>query len=110
MFNHAHSSLRSVIERSFGVWKNKWVILRDMSSYRFDKQVAIVLATMTLHNFIRRHPSRVDIDFSESEQRSHDHEMTSQGHQETCTDTAGGVDEMIVMRNSIVDELYEART
>ncbi|XP_020584780.1 uncharacterized protein LOC110027620 [Phalaenopsis equestris] len=64
MFNKRHSSLRGVIERTFGVWKKKWVILRDMSSYPFQKQVYIVVATMTLHNFIRRHSSQSDTDFS----------------------------------------------
>ncbi|KAK4849901.1 hypothetical protein QYF36_001915 [Acer negundo] len=55
VFNHAHSSLKSVIERTFGVWKKRWKILRDMSSYPFDKQVKIVIATMAIHNYIRRH-------------------------------------------------------
>ncbi|XP_020582826.1 uncharacterized protein LOC110026284 [Phalaenopsis equestris] len=64
MFNKRHSSLRGVIERTFGVWKKKWAILHDMPSYPFPKQVHIVVATMTLHNFIRRHPSRSDTDFS----------------------------------------------
>ncbi|XP_020571659.1 uncharacterized protein LOC110018635 [Phalaenopsis equestris] len=64
MFNKRHSSLRGVIERTFGVWKKKWVILRDMPSYPFQKQVHIVVATMALHNFIRRHASRLDTDFS----------------------------------------------
>ncbi|XP_020599333.1 uncharacterized protein LOC110038770 [Phalaenopsis equestris] len=64
MFNKRHSSLRGVIERTFGVWKKKWVILRDMPSYPFQKQVYIVVATMALHNFIRRHSSQSDTDFS----------------------------------------------
>ncbi|KAL5549571.1 hypothetical protein UlMin_004802 [Ulmus minor] len=56
VFNHAHSSLRSVIECTFGIWKKKkWKILRDMSSYSFEKQIKIVIVTMTLHNYIRRH-------------------------------------------------------
>ncbi|PKU75718.1 hypothetical protein MA16_Dca015598 [Dendrobium catenatum] len=63
-FNKQHSSLRGVIERSFGVWKKKCVILRDMSTYSFKKQIKIVIATMTLHNYIRRHPSREDPDFN----------------------------------------------
>ncbi|KAI0514065.1 hypothetical protein KFK09_010099 [Dendrobium nobile] len=62
-FNKRHSSLRGVIERSFGVWKKKWVILRDMPTYPFKKQVKIVVATMALHNYIRRHPSRDDPEF-----------------------------------------------
>ncbi|XP_062028918.1 uncharacterized protein LOC133744908 [Rosa rugosa] len=55
VFNYVHSSLRSVIERTFGVWKKKWKILRDMPNYPFDKQVKIIIATMALHNYIRRH-------------------------------------------------------
>ncbi|XP_062100238.1 uncharacterized protein LOC133806123 [Humulus lupulus] len=44
VFNQAHSSLRSVIERTFGVWKKRWKILRDMPSYPYQKQVKIVIA------------------------------------------------------------------
>ena len=51
-FNQAHSSLRSVIERCFGVWKARWHILGTMPSYPFEVQVALVPATMALHNFI----------------------------------------------------------
>ncbi|XP_062011522.1 uncharacterized protein LOC133728128 isoform X2 [Rosa rugosa] len=32
VFNHMHSSLRSVIERTFGAWKKKIKILKDMPS------------------------------------------------------------------------------
>ncbi|XP_060972307.1 uncharacterized protein LOC133038235 [Cannabis sativa] len=58
VFNQAHSSLRSVIERTFGVWKKRWKILRDMPSYPYQKQVKIVIASMALHNYIRRHAKR----------------------------------------------------
>ena len=53
MFNHAHSSLRNVIERSFGVLKQKWRILRDVPQYKIASQTMIISACMTLHNFIR---------------------------------------------------------
>ena len=52
-FNHAHSSLRCTIERTFGVWKNKWRIIRHMPSFPFHIQILIVSATMALHNFVR---------------------------------------------------------
>ncbi|CAN6678356.1 unnamed protein product [Malus baccata var. baccata] len=55
VFNHMYSSLRSIVERNFGVWKKRWAILRDMPNYMFNKQAKIVLATMTLHNYIRRY-------------------------------------------------------
>ncbi|XP_038717250.1 putative nuclease HARBI1 [Tripterygium wilfordii] len=53
VFNHAHSSLRNVIERTFGVTKNRWLMLRNMRSFPFSIQVEIVIACMALHNFIR---------------------------------------------------------
>ena len=53
VFNHLHSSLRNVIERSFGVLKMKWRILLDLPSYPMLKQTKIIHACITLHNFIR---------------------------------------------------------
>ncbi|KAK3198504.1 hypothetical protein Dsin_021919 [Dipteronia sinensis] len=61
-FNYVHSSLRSVIERCFGVWKARWRILQHMSNYKFDKQVVIVTASLALHNFIRRE-AIADVEF-----------------------------------------------
>ena len=53
VFNYAHSSLRSVIERSFRVLKMKWHILLNMPKYSVKKQSKIIIAMMALHNFIR---------------------------------------------------------
>ncbi|XP_022857675.1 uncharacterized protein LOC111378679 [Olea europaea var. sylvestris] len=53
-FNFRHLSCRNVIERSFGVWKTRWKILDRMPSYNFKVQIAVVIATMGIHNFLRR--------------------------------------------------------
>ena len=53
-FNYLHSSLRSVIERTFGVWKNKW-FLRSMPPFHIRTQTHIIVATIVFHNFIRAH-------------------------------------------------------
>ncbi|KAL2475108.1 putative harbinger transposase-derived nuclease [Abeliophyllum distichum] len=53
-FNFNHSSLRNIIERAFGVLKNRWNILDRMPHYCFRKQTAVVVATMAIHNFLRR--------------------------------------------------------
>ncbi|XP_014755851.1 protein ALP1-like [Brachypodium distachyon] len=50
---HAHSSLRNVIERSFGVLKEKWRILKAILHYSPRRQKKIIVACMVLHNFIR---------------------------------------------------------
>jgi hypothetical protein len=52
-FNHAHSSLRNVIERAFGMLKMKWRILLDIPSYSAETQSHIICACIALHNFIR---------------------------------------------------------
>ena len=63
LFNRKHSGLRSVIERTFGVWKAKWRIL-DLkhSKYGLTKWVKILIATMLIHNFIHD-SNREDYDF-----------------------------------------------
>ena len=64
VFNRAHSSLRNVIERSFGVWKQRWRILQNMPAYPYKMQVEFVVASMALHNYIRRR-SHDDVAFAE---------------------------------------------
>jgi len=54
-FNHAHSRIRNVIERSFGVL--------NMPKFPTRKQARIIVACMALHNFIRESRIR-DKDFS----------------------------------------------
>ncbi|XP_072148458.1 uncharacterized protein [Setaria viridis] len=70
VFNHAHSSLRNVIERSFGVLKMKWRILLNLLSYPVNKQSKIIVACMALHNFIRDstvHDVHFEEDFQEDD-------------------------------------------
>ena len=53
IFNYAHSSLRNVIERFFGVLKQKWRILKTIPCYPPETQTHIIVACMALHKFIR---------------------------------------------------------
>ncbi|KAM3316927.1 hypothetical protein ACQJBY_034842 [Aegilops geniculata] len=59
LFNMLHSSARNVIERTFGLLKMRWAIIRNPSYYPFDTQVDIILACCYLHNLIRQQ-MRVD--------------------------------------------------
>ena len=61
VFNRAHSSLRNVIERTFRVWKQRWGILQCMPPYPYKTQVAIIVASMTLNNYIRRRSQHDDV-------------------------------------------------
>ena len=53
VFNYTHSSLRNCIERTFGVWKARFKILKGINSYPMEKQVMIPVACAVIHNFIR---------------------------------------------------------
>ena len=63
LFNRKHFGLRTVIERTFGVWKAKWRILdRKHPKYGLTKWMKLVVATMALHYFISD-SHREDFDF-----------------------------------------------
>ncbi|XP_059664054.1 uncharacterized protein LOC132309797 [Cornus florida] len=106
-FNHAHSSLRTIIERTFGVWKAKWRILSQMPSFSFSKQVAIVIASMMIHNFIRRTAiiddefQRYDenLDLVPNKERNDNDEHPRERY-------IGDDNEMGVVRDRITSQLY----
>lgn len=54
LFNLRHSSLRNVVERVFGVLKNRFHILEKRPRYDKETQVRLVYALVALYNFIRR--------------------------------------------------------
>ena len=61
-FNYRYSSLRGVVDQTFGVLKNTWKILDDrMPQMSLESQIEIVIAACTLHNFIRLHEKGMQI-------------------------------------------------
>ncbi|XP_038697770.1 uncharacterized protein LOC119995360 [Tripterygium wilfordii] len=110
LFNHTHSSLRSVIERIFGVTKNRRPILRNMSSYPYETHVKIVIACMALHNFIR-------VRVKDDEEFLATDEASSSSAQEPPTEdvVVGGVDDlrddrtMSSIQDKIADKLLRRR-
>ncbi|XP_016196069.1 uncharacterized protein LOC107637139 [Arachis ipaensis] len=110
IYNYAHSSLRSVIERTFGVWKKRWKILRDMPSFSYKKQIQIVIATMALHNYIRRYSTsdrkfkkydQMDVELEEEDGYSYEGE--AENGVEKVGDEFLGTMEMV--RNNIASSL-----
>ncbi|XP_014503249.1 protein ALP1-like [Vigna radiata var. radiata] len=55
LFNHRHSSMRNVIERTFGVLKRRFPIIACGTEpyYGLETMTNIILAYCILHNFIR---------------------------------------------------------
>ncbi|KAK2648829.1 hypothetical protein Ddye_016318 [Dipteronia dyeriana] len=99
-FNYVHSSLRSVIERCFGVWKARCKILQHMPNYKFDKQVTIVTSSMALHNFIRREA----IAYIEFESYNEDEDYVSED-EESYMNLTIDESEMEVVHDRIAREL-----
>ncbi|KAK8948599.1 hypothetical protein KSP39_PZI005248 [Platanthera zijinensis] len=52
LFNLRHSKKRNVIERTFGLLKKRWAILRQASFFNIKQQVQIINACCVLHNFL----------------------------------------------------------
>ena len=52
-YNYRHSSLRMVIERSFGVLKARFPILNLIPNFKPIRQRYVVIVCCALHNFIR---------------------------------------------------------
>ncbi|XP_028120775.1 uncharacterized protein LOC114318116 [Camellia sinensis] len=55
LFNHRHSSLCNIIERTFGVLKKHFPILRFMPNYKSTRQQPLVIACCIVHNWIHLH-------------------------------------------------------
>ncbi|PKA58426.1 hypothetical protein AXF42_Ash013932 [Apostasia shenzhenica] len=88
-FNHRHACLRNVIERSFGILKQRFAILNTMKPFPLKTQRDVVVACFTLHNFIARYSPREtifckedtcaidtdvdDVELTELQEEGHDH-------------------------------------
>ena len=58
-FNYRHSSLRTTVERAFANLKGRWQILDVMPQMKEKWQMSIIVASITLNNFI--HMERLGI-------------------------------------------------
>lgn len=110
IYNHLHSSLRNVIERSFGVLKMKWRILLDLPSYPMRKQTKIIIACMALHNFIRD-SAVMDEDFEMCDQDENYIPVEASSSQGSGHDEGLGDEtpDMNTFRDSIADALFAMR-
>uniref|UniRef100_A0A453H7V7 Uncharacterized protein n=1 Tax=Aegilops tauschii subsp. strangulata TaxID=200361 RepID=A0A453H7V7_AEGTS len=60
LYNLRHSRARNVVERTFGLWKKKWSILRTQSFFDIKDQIQIINACCVLHNFARDRQHMMD--------------------------------------------------
>ncbi|WVZ50818.1 hypothetical protein U9M48_002040, partial [Paspalum notatum var. saurae] len=101
IFNYHHSSLRNVVERSFGVLKNKWQILQGVPLYPMDKQSKIIVACFALHNFgLDYNEAGMELDAMYGKMYLHStgegNNMTSDWLDATSNDDIGAIRDWIV--------------
>ncbi|KAL3520522.1 hypothetical protein ACH5RR_018671 [Cinchona calisaya] len=72
-FNIKHSSVRNVIERSFGLLKIRREIISNPNWYPIKVQSKIITAYCLLHNHIRRNMfvDTAEVDLDEDEEEAH---------------------------------------
>jgi hypothetical protein len=51
-FNRIHSELRNIIERRFGVLKERWHIFEKVSFFRREKQAQIIISCFAMDNYL----------------------------------------------------------
>ena len=107
-FNYLYSSFHSVIERTFGVWKNRWRILRSMSPFHLRTQNRIIVAKMVFHNFIRTHENN-DVERGHSAQDTYGSSKGS--HYDGMTHVIYSLDEveMKEVQNNITASICRMR-
>eukprot|EP00268_Persea_americana_P028534 TRINITY_DN27701_c0_g1_i4.p1 TRINITY_DN27701_c0_g1~~TRINITY_DN27701_c0_g1_i4.p1 ORF type:complete len:141 (-),score=18.74 TRINITY_DN27701_c0_g1_i4:54-476(-) len=110
-FNYVHSALRNVIERSFGVLRARFPILKRMPPYPFPVQRSIVVAAMTVHNFIRKE-AIADTLFKQYENediflKANNDDDSGIFDTDTIVDTAEQM-EMLEVRDAIADALFQS--
>lgn len=83
LFNMRHAKARNVVERSFGIMKKRWGILRSASYYPVQVQIRLIMCCFLLHNFIRSEmsedPIETEIDLSSDDEGDGD-----PSSEETC--------------------------
>lgn len=83
LFNHRHSSLRNVVERTIGLLKKRFAYLRHQPFHDIDTQGKIVLACCALHNFLRDEDPADECPTSSSDEDSEcDEDEVESDHEE----------------------------
>ncbi|KAL4318350.1 hypothetical protein GQ457_18G015290 [Hibiscus cannabinus] len=105
LFNMRHSSVRNVIERSIGVLKKRFAILRDMPNYPLRKQRYIPKACCTVLE--AKKDELFEEGERENEQEFDDTEATSYGsNEEHVTFDMSQTAEMAQVRDEIATSLW----
>ena len=103
-FNMKHSAARNVIERTFGIVKMRWAILRSHSFYPIRTQCRIVTACCLLENLIKREMEADPVEQQyDQDQANH---LYDEIPQEEYIQTVETTNEWTQLRDNMATEMY----
>ncbi|KAK6148188.1 hypothetical protein DH2020_019100 [Rehmannia glutinosa] len=108
LFNKRHSRLRNAIERSFGVLKGRFPILKGMPNYSVRRQVDIVIACFVLHNWLRLNCQN-DSYFARAERGEFDPDEAADDAHQIAQMTQAAVDEQSGFRDALANAMWANR-
>ncbi|KAL0925637.1 hypothetical protein M5K25_004002 [Dendrobium thyrsiflorum] len=112
LFNHRHAQLRNVIERTFGIWNERFQVLTHMRQFPLTVQADLVIACAVLHNYIGRYHGH-DMYFNMSQtEMEHDNECGEVDMSDEDLNLHTTIRERIqgeVVRHDIVTDIWNAR-
>ncbi|KAL5564974.1 hypothetical protein UlMin_028138 [Ulmus minor] len=91
LFNYRHVSLRNAIESTFGIWKNRFPILKMITNFPLEKQCMIPIACAVVHNFIKMHAEEDEL-FREA--MNDDYDVPATDDPEEVRETSTRVDDV----------------
>jgi hypothetical protein len=109
LFNMRHSSLRNVVERTFGVYKRRWRIFDRPHEFDIKTQVRLVYALCALHNLVNEHQSIEDVEAEAEAMGPYENEVGDvvKREAENSENLAANAD-MDSRREDIADEMWRA--
>ncbi|KAL4587897.1 hypothetical protein LXL04_000773 [Taraxacum kok-saghyz] len=111
-FNRSHSSLRSCIERAFGILKKRWKILSQMPKFSVQTQIDVIMAAFALHNYVRGNSKEeTDYDLAEEDPDcipADDEPRDVRGSDTSNANLYEGSNDMKCARNEIATLIWNA--
>nr|XP_027118223.1 protein ALP1-like [Coffea arabica] len=113
LFNTRHSSLRNVIERTFGVLKTRFKFLKGpVPNFYMTTQISVVIACCGLHNFLRMFQPG-DAHFQRFENENIQLEVQSdfgeRVHMQTPNAFRAEIETWKATRDAMADQMYAAQ-
>jgi hypothetical protein len=103
LFNLRHASMRNIIERIFGVLKQRFRILLIAPEYDLEVQARIPVALCAIHNFIQEH----DFDEGEMEEGRDAFNEDSGNEGEPIIPEPEGEIAASLLRNQIAQDMWD---